>query len=222
MTKIRSICIDTLTGIQNELWMTNSKKPGHDQWLDYGKDIWQLISDLQNRKFTTVMILGEPGVGKSTGMRNLPSKTNIWFNADKKDPVWIGGREEYGKIYNPTPIYHVLPNNYTDIITAIDTVGKEGFEDEKFAFLTGHIEDYKSGNENKKRLKTLGKITTKMQLEGKLNNVFYANVVRDGSNNKYLLETQTDGVNTARSPMGLFEPIIENDYNFIIEKLMSY
>jgi hypothetical protein len=61
-----------------------------------------------------------------------------------------------------------------------------------------------------------------MQLEGRLNNVFYANVVREGSENKYVLETQTDGYNTARSPMGLFEPVIENDYNFIIEKLMSY
>lgn len=30
MTKIRTICIDTLTGIQNETYMTNSKKPGHD------------------------------------------------------------------------------------------------------------------------------------------------------------------------------------------------
>lgn len=34
MTKIRTICIDTLTGIQNETYMTNSKKPGHDQWMD--------------------------------------------------------------------------------------------------------------------------------------------------------------------------------------------
>ena len=25
-TKVRTICVDTLTGIQNELWMTDSKK----------------------------------------------------------------------------------------------------------------------------------------------------------------------------------------------------
>lgn len=34
MSKVRTICIDTLTGIQNEVYMTNSKKPGHDQWMD--------------------------------------------------------------------------------------------------------------------------------------------------------------------------------------------
>ena len=223
MSKIRTICIDTLTGIQNEVYMTNSKKPGHDTWMDYGKDIWQLISFLQEKKFTTIMVLGEPGTGKSTGMRTLPTKTNVWINADKKDPVWEGGRAEYGKIFSPIMPYHFIPNSYQDITNHINTLeSRDMLEEERFAILTGHVEDYKSGIDNKKRLKTLGKITSKMQLEGKLNNVFYANVIREGSNNKYVLETQTDGYNTARSPMGLFEPIIENDYNFIIEKLMSY
>src|SRR6187402_914003 len=97
--KIRTICIDTLTGIQNEMWMTATKKPGHDQWMDMGKDIWQLISDLQDRGFEIVLILGEPGTGKSTGMRTLPSKTNVWFNADNKNPVWEGGKNEYGTKY---------------------------------------------------------------------------------------------------------------------------
>lgn len=34
MTKIRSICVDTLTAIQNEQFMRDRKKPGHDQWKD--------------------------------------------------------------------------------------------------------------------------------------------------------------------------------------------
>ena len=32
--KVRSICIDTLTGIQNEIYMQESKKPGFDKWAD--------------------------------------------------------------------------------------------------------------------------------------------------------------------------------------------
>jgi hypothetical protein len=221
--KIRSICIDTLTGIQNEEYMTNSRKPGHDQWLDYGKDIWKLISFLQEKKFNTIMILGEPATGKSTGMRNLPTRSNIWVNADMKDPSWLGGREEYGKLYSPILPYHLIPKSYDDIYRHINLVeSKDLFEKEKFAILTGHIEDYKSGFDNKRRLKILGKIGTKMQLEGRLNNVFYTNVIREGNVNRYVLETQTDGTNTARSPMGLFEPIIDNDYQFIIEKLMNY
>lgn len=221
--KIRTICIDTLTGIQNEAYMTASKKPGHDIWMDYGKDIWSLISFLQDNRFTVIIVLGEPGTGKSTGMRTLPTKTNVWINADKKDPVWQNGREEYGKIFSPKLPYHFIPKTYQDIYNHVNAlISRNMLEKEKFAILTGHIEDYKSGNDQRKRLKVLGKISTKMQLEGKLNNVFYSNVIREGENNRYVLETQTDGTNTARSPMGLFEPVIENDYNFVIEKLMSY
>lgn len=222
-TKVRTICVDTLTGIQNEMWMTSSKKPGHDAWMDMGKDIWQLISDLQDRGFEIVLILGEPGTGKSTGMRTLPHETNIWFNADNKNPVWQGGKDEYGTKLNPKLPYHLIPKSYKDIIDHIDLgLSKGMFEEQRYAILTGHTEDYKSGLDNKKRLKILGKIGTKMQLEGRLETVMYSEVRKEGNETKYLLTTENDGTNTARSPMDLFEPVIENDYNFIIEKLLSY
>lgn len=221
--KIRTITVDTLTGIQNEMYMLDSKKPGHDKWMDYGKGIWQLISDLQERKFEIVLILGEPGTGKSSGMRTLPHHTNIWFNADNKNPVWTGGKAEYGSKANPVMPYHVIPKTYQEIIDHLDEVNSRGmFEEERYAILTGHTEDYKSGYDTKKRLKTLGNIATKMQLEGKLETVLYSNVIKEGGVSKYILETQNDGFNTARSPMDVFEPIIENDYNLVINKLLEF
>lgn len=60
-TKIRTICVDTLTGIQQEEYMTSKKKPGHDDWADFGKDIYTFMTDLQNLGFEVVLILGEPG-----------------------------------------------------------------------------------------------------------------------------------------------------------------
>lgn len=222
-TKIRTVCIDTLTGIQNEIWMTDQKKASHDKWADMGKGIWQLISDLQDRGFEIILILGEPGTGKSTGMRHLPHDTNIWFNADNKNPVWEGGKEEYGKKLTPRMPYHLVPKSYSDIIEHIDEVNRRGmFEEERYAILTGHVEDYKTGNDNKKRLKTLGNLATKMQLEGRLETVLYSDVRREGEKTHYVLLTENDGVNTARSPQGLFEPVIENDYNFVVNKLLTY
>ena len=222
-TKVRTICVDTLTGIQNELWMTDSKKASHDKWADMGKGIWQLISDLQDRGFEIILILGSPGTGKSTGMRTLPHDTNIWFNADNKNPVWEGGKEEYGKKLNPRLPFHLVPKSYKDIIDHIDLgLSKDMFEDDRYAILTGHTEDYKSGNENFKRLKVLGNLATKMQLEGRLETVLYSNVRRDGNKTEYVLETENDGLNTARSPMGLFEPVIDNDYYAVISKLLAY
>lgn len=220
--KIRTVCIDTLTGIQNELWMTDQKKAGHDKWMDMGKGIWQLISDLQDLGFEIVLILGEPGTGKSSGMRTLPPKSNIWFNADNKNPVWVGGKEEYGKKVSPKMPYHVIPKSYKDITEHIkDGLSRGMFEEERYAILTGHTEDYKTGNEQKKRLKTLGNLATKMQLEGRLETVLFSDVRKDGDETKYMLITENDGYNTARSPMGLFEPVIENDYNFVIQKLLT-
>lgn len=223
MTKIRSICVDTLTGIQNEMYMQSVSKPTHDKWLDWGKGIWQLNSALQELGFETILILGDPGTGKSSGMRTLPPGTNIWFNADNKNPTWKGGKEEYGKKFSPKMPYHMIPKTYNDILSHVKEGLEKGmFEEERYAILTAHVEEYRQGNDIRYRLKTLGNVATKMQLEGKYETVLYAKVLKEGTETKYVLETQNDGFNTVRSPMGLFEPIIDNDYNFVIEKLMNY
>ena len=133
MTKIRSICVDTLTGIQTEEYMRDKKKAGHDKWKDYGQDIYTFIGDLQKRGFELVLILGEPGTGKSSGMRTLAPDTNIWYNADNKNPVWIGGKAEYGTKNDPRPRYHVVPTSYKEIITHIDAgLENDGFEKERY------------------------------------------------------------------------------------------
>src|SRR5690606_7810255 len=96
------------------------------------------------------------------------------------------------------------------------------FEEDRFAFITGHTENFKEGSETRVRLKTLGNLNNKMQLEGKLETVLYSVVEMEAGSPVYLLETQNNGYNTARSPMNLFEGKIPNDYNMIIEKLLNY
>ena len=221
LKKIKTVIIDTLTGIQTDEWMASEKKPGHDQWMDMGKGIWNIASYLKSQGFEIIYVLGEPGTGKSCGIRTLDPETTIWFNTDQKNPTWIGGRQAYGTVSNPKLPYHSIPTSYSQIIAEIYKIKQRiGFEEVVYCFLTGHIEDYKSGIDSKKRLKTLGKVATKFQLEGRAETVLYS-VVRKGTDGKmqYLLETENDGYNTARSPMGLFESVIENDYQFIINKL---
>lgn len=220
---ITSICIDTLTAIQNEEFMRDRKKPGHDQWKDYGQDIYTFMSDIQNLGFEVVLILGEPGTGKSTGMSTLKPGTNIWYNADNKNPVWEGGKAEYGKKNAPKAPFHVIPKDYKDIINHIKAGLEKGmFAEDRFAFITGHTETYKVGNDTKERLKILGKLGTKMQLEGKMETVLYSRVEMDSGKPVYVFETQNNGFNTARSPQNLFEGKIPNDYQMIMEKLLNY
>lgn len=221
--KIRTICVDTLTQIQENAFMLDKKKPGHDKWKDYSQDIYAFIIELQALGFELILIMGPPGVGKSTGMRNLPHDTNIWYNADNKNPVWEGGRLEYGKKNTPRAPYHVVPNSYEEILNHIKGGIKAGmFEEERFAFITGHTETYKEGNDTRIRLKTLGNLANKMQIEGKLETVLYAGVEVEDNKNHYILETQNNGFNTARSPQNLFEGKIDNDYKMIVDKLIKY
>jgi len=101
MTKIRTITIDTLTQIQENEYMYDKSRPGMDKWKDYSVSLYTFMSELQRMGFELILVLGPPGTGKSSGMRTLPSKTNIWYNIDNKNPVWIGGKEEYGKKNSP-------------------------------------------------------------------------------------------------------------------------
>lgn len=220
---IRSICVDTLTALQSDSYMEDRRKPGHDQWKDYGTEIYNFMTNIQRRGFEIALILGEPGTGKSSGMRTLPTKSNIWYNTDDKNPVWEGGKQEYGKKTAPISPYHVIPKKYAEIIAHIDYGIANGmFEQERYAFITGHTETYKVGNDTKERLKILGKLGTKMQLEGKMETVLYSRVEMDSGKANYVLETQNDGFNTARSHQNMFEGRIPNDYNMIIEKLLAY
>ncbi len=223
MTKIRTICVDTLTGIQQEEYMSSLRKPGHDEWADFGKQIYSFMGELQALGFEVVLILGEPGTGKSSGMRTLKPNTNVWYNADNKNPVWEGGTQEYGKKTNPRPNFHVIPKSYKEILDHVKEGIKAGmFENERYAFITGHTETYKVGNETKERLKTLGRLATKMQLEGKMETVLYSRVEMESGKPVFLLETQNNGSNTARSHQNMFEGKIPNDYNLVLEKLLEY
>ena len=68
MGNIQTICIDTLTQIQENQYMLDKKKPGHDKWKDYSQDIYRFIIDLQKLGFEIILIVGPPGVGYKFGI----------------------------------------------------------------------------------------------------------------------------------------------------------
>ncbi|MBS5284706.1 MAG: AAA family ATPase [Clostridiales bacterium] len=46
---------------------------------------------------TVILIMGEPGQGKTTSMRNLNPETTVYFDCDKKGLPWRGWRKQYSK-----------------------------------------------------------------------------------------------------------------------------
>lgn len=58
---VRSIVVDTLTGIMDELYMTDSVKPTHDIWKDWAQTTWGFCSALQDMGFELILVVGDPG-----------------------------------------------------------------------------------------------------------------------------------------------------------------
>ena len=99
--------------------------------------------------------------------------------------------------------------------TLIDTVRKFAPPDEIVYFLH-HVE---TTNEGKVKAKTIGKmIDEKLTLEG----LFSIVLMCKTEGKRHYFETQSDGNTTAKSPMEMFEPEIDNDLKFVDQTIRSY
>ena len=89
--------------------------------------------------------------------------------------------------------------------------------DDVIVYFLGHIERDANGNE---KFKTIGKmLDEKITIEG-LFTIVLKTVVSDG---KYQFSTQTNGMDTVKSPLGMFsEPLIENDLKMVDETIRDY
>lgn len=234
--KIKTIVVDTLNAIQNNQYMgmlDRKTMVTRDKWRDFGVDIYAfMVDDLQRLGFEVVLILGYEGTGKSYGIKHLEPGTNIWYNADRKNPTFknvefndnvISARKVYGTKSKPSP-YMVLPQSYKDITSHIEDVEKQGLLDEnRVAFLIGHVEDYKAEGETRQRLKTLGNLSSKMNIEGSVENCFYTKLNVMGDNIEFKLDTKNNGTNTARSLEDAFESrYINNDFNLVYNAIVNY
>jgi hypothetical protein len=225
---IKTIVIDTLTANQSEEVITAMKgKMTQAQWKDFGVPIVDYVIQLKALGFETVLILGAPGTGKTFGMKTLPQDTNIWHNFDNRNLTWKGGLTEYGNINNPTKKM-LIPKSYKESLDHITKLKEKGYlAPNPVAFLLGHLEYYK-GSEGviKSRLKTLGQLANKFDIEGNFNVVLYTEVIiNDAGKPEYKLRTTNSSNNTIRSYYEMFtedEEIIPNDYKLIYDKLQSY
>ena len=88
-----------------------------------------------------------------------------------------------------------------------------------------HSENIGNDMNPKWKIKTLGKMLDNMiTIEGLFTYVFFTKIGNDLDGNKeYKFITNSDGTNTAKSPMGCFESDeIDNDLNFVVQKIDEY
>lgn len=194
-----------------------------------------------------VLIMGESGSGKSTSMRNFEqSEIGIFNVASKPLPfqkqLYTVNGADYSnilrKLRDPKLKRYVIDDSqylmafelfdkaketgygkFTDIAVKfkelIDCVCRETPPDTIVYFLH-HTEIDDTG---RIKPKTIGKmLDNQLSLAGLFSIVLLTAV----ENGKYKFITQSDGMTTAKSPMGMFEIEIDNDLKFVDDTIRKY
>lgn len=195
-----------------------------------------------------VLILGESGSGKSASMRNFsPDQVGI-FNVGGK-PLPFRSKlkkvdtDSYNTIMNglkgmktPSAVIddaqYLMANEFmrrckeigyqkfTDMATSywqlVQTVVKD-LPPDRIVYFLSHIERDQNGNE---KCKTIGKmLDEKITVEGMFTVVLKTHV-QDG---RYTFFTQTNGQDTVKSPMGMFDALeIDNDLAMVDKTIREY
>ena len=196
-----------------------------------------------------VMIFGESGSGKSTSLRNFKAEEVSVINVSKKplpfrnNGLVIVNTNDYQRITSlllKSQRKSIVIDDATyllvgEFMKTAKTVGFQKFTDmalnfyqlvqlvidklppEKIVYFLGHVDRDANGTE---RFKTIGKLLDeKVTLEGLFTIVLKTEV----HDRRYTFATQTNGMDTVKSPMGMFEHLqIDNDLQFVDKKIRDY
>lgn len=195
-----------------------------------------------------VLVCGESGSGKSASLRNfepedvsifnvaakplpfrkkLPSKATADYNvikagiakSDKKafvidDSQYLLAFESFAKAKDTgyTKFTDMALHFYNLVQFVIRQVPSD-----VIVYFLHHTET--DSNTGKTKAKTLGKmLDSQLTMEGMFSIVLYC--TNEGGQHKFI--TQSDGSTTAKSPMELFDLVIDNDLKFVDQKIREY
>lgn len=195
-----------------------------------------------------VLILGESGSGKSASMRNfkpgevgiinvsgkpLPFRNNLKaVNTDNYEYIVKNIIDAKAKVLVIDDAQYLMVNEF---MRTAKVAGYQKFTNialnfwnliqvvinnlppDKIVYFLAHVERDANGNE---KMKTIGKLLDeKITIEG-LFTIVLKTVVQD---RHYQFATQTNGQDTAKTPMGMFSDLlIENDLKMVDSTIREY
>lgn len=119
-------------------------------------------------------------------------------------------------------------DKFTDIGKWLAATAKKpmSLRDDLFIYFLTHSEENTDAlGKRKQKAKTIGRmVDEKLTLEGLFSIVLYAKVKRnDDGVLTYVFETKNNGMNTCKSPMGMFEEEdIPNDLDYVKNKIVEF
>lgn len=195
-----------------------------------------------------VMVIGQSGSGKSTSLRNFKDSEAFVVNVSGKPmpfknngvKVWRSTNyQNITKAIGEAPNKSIVIDDSTYLMTTefMRTAQTKGYDkytemacnfynllqaaaalpEDKIVYFLGHVDLDANGNE---RFKTIGKmLDEKVTLEGWFT-IVLKTVVQDG---KYQFSTQTNGHDTVKSPMGMFDSqFIDNDLKAVDSAIRNF
>lgn len=194
-----------------------------------------------------ILILGESGSGKSTSLRNFETNEIGIFNvASKPLPFRKPLQKVDGATYNTIlkglsspkrKAYAIDDSQYLLAFEMFDHAKETGygkFTDIALNFrnlidfvirqtppdvIVYFLHHTETTDDGRVKAKTIGKmLDNQLTVEGLFSIVLLA--VADGTTHKFI--TQSDGMTTAKSPMDMFEPEIDNDLKFVDTAIREY
>ncbi len=193
------------------------------------------------------MILGESGSGKSTSLRNFDEKELTVFNVANKllpfrkklDIIKNADYSVIGKTLakNEKKVYVIDDSQYLLAFEMFDRAKETGYAkftdiavrfrnmldyvirrmpDDAIVYLLHHTEITESG---RVKAKTIGKmLDNQLTIEGLFSIVLICET--DGKTHKFV--TQSDGYTTAKSPMDMLPPEMDNDLKAVDTAIREY
>lgn len=194
-----------------------------------------------------VLIMGESGSGKSASLRNFKPEEVAIFNVAGK-PFPFRNKFSALTVEDPKTIMSILHSNkmncyviddsqYLMAFKLISRLNEKGYEkyteiakdfrdmvdtivsetsDDTIVYFLHHSEQRDDGHY---KAKTSGRmIDNWLTFEGLFSIVLMATT--DGKKHQFI--TQSDGTNTCKSPMEMFQPEIDNDLKFVDETIREY
>lgn len=195
-----------------------------------------------------VMIMGESGSGKSCSLRNFePGEVGIFNVASKPLPfrkkMRMLNEAKYQEIMavlvkNQSKCYVIDDAQYLMAFGLFDRVNEVGYKkftdaavdfynlvqtvikltsEDTIVYFLQHIERDDAG---RIKAKTAGKmLDNQLTLEG----LFSIVLLCEAKGEEHYFITQSDGTNTAKSPMGLFDSVkIDNDLKMVDDTIRNY
>lgn len=223
--KYRYAIIDTANSLMNDQYLSllrTKGKANFDEWRDFALDILELFDFIKRTiQAEIVLVLGVEGTGKTVGGAKLNPSSTYWINADRKPLTFFGAK----KIYNTNNKNYFEPKDYEGVKQALIGINNKKTEDRLIVFVLAHIDMYKGKDDTvRERMRTLGKMATKFNVEGAVTHCYYTFIdpnlpVTDPS--RYKLLVHNTGFNTGRTPQGYFDDteFISNDYRIIADKI---